>query len=61
MLKAIAGLEEAIRMSLEQNDRDFSKALIPKKQEYYERLRRVIYGLPENRPMATENNNEQDL
>lgn len=54
LLKMIGGLEESIRMSLDSGDPDFAKSLRLKKADYYERLRRVMYGLPEQREMGAE-------
>ncbi len=49
LLMAIGGLEAAILRSLEEKDYEFSKILKEKRADYYERLRRVSYGLPETR------------
>lgn len=54
LLKMIGGLEESIRMALENKDYEFAKTLHPLKARYYEKLRRVVYGLPEKRPDPTE-------
>lgn len=54
ILKMIGGLEESIRMSMENGDREFTTVLKAKKQDYYERLKRVSYGLPEKRTVETE-------
>lgn len=49
LLKLIGGLEISIRDALEQRDWDFSKQLKKLKPKYYEKLRRLMYGLPEER------------
>lgn len=49
LLLMIGGLEEAIRSAQEQRDWDFLKILKDLKANYYERLRRVAYGFPEER------------
>lgn len=54
LLKMIGGLEESIRMSLENGDKEFANNLRPLKKQYYERLKRVSYGLPEQRTVETE-------
>lgn len=54
LLKLIGGLEESIRMSLEGGDREFANILKAKKADYYERLKRVSYGLPEKRTVEAE-------
>jgi len=54
LLLMIGGLEEAILNAMEQSDWDFVKVLKSKKLDYYERLRRVAYGLPETRNQKTE-------
>lgn len=54
LLYMIGGLEESLRMSMEQKDWDFVKVLRPLKTDYYERLRRVAYGLPEERKLPAE-------
>jgi hypothetical protein len=47
LLLMIGGLEVAIRDQMEARDHDFVKVLKAKRANYYERLRRVAYGLPE--------------
>lgn len=54
ILYMIGGLEESIRNAMEQKDWDFLEVLKPLKKDYYERLRRVAYGLPEERKLPTE-------
>ena len=51
LLYMVGGLEECIRNAMEQKDWDFLKVLKPLKQDYYERLKRVAYGLPEERKL----------
>ena len=53
LLLTIGGLEESIRASLAQEDWDFVKVLRELKPKYYERLRRVAYGLPEESKLPT--------
>lgn len=50
ILLTIGGLEESLRMAQEQQEWKLKKILESKKTEYYERLRRCAYGLPEDRP-----------
>ena len=47
LLKLIGGLEESIRLTYEHKDVALRNTLIPMKANYYEKLRRVAYGLPE--------------
>lgn len=47
LLKTIGGLEESIRIAIENGDSEFIKELKPLKIKYYQKLRRVIYDLPE--------------
>jgi hypothetical protein len=54
LLLMIGGLEESIRSAIEQRDREFLAVLKPLKAKYYERLRRVAYGLPEERTVPAE-------
>lgn len=51
LLLMIGGLEESIRSALDQKDWDFLETLKPLKAKYYERLRRLAYGLPQERPL----------
>lgn len=53
LLLTIGGLEESIRFSQEQKDWDFLKVLKELKPKYYERLKRVAYGLPEESKLPT--------
>ena len=55
LLLTIGGLEESLRFAQEQKDWDFVKVLRELKPKYYERLKRVAYGLPEESKLpATE-------
>jgi hypothetical protein len=54
LLLMIGGLESTILASQEQRDWDFVNSLKPMRADYYERLRRIMYGLPEKRPTSTE-------
>lgn len=56
VLKMIGGLEESIRMALDNGDKEFVATLKPLKAKYYDKLRRVVYGLPEERSVSTEKN-----
>ena len=47
LLHMIGGLEASILETYKQDDKQFRNALLPLKAKYYERLRRVMYGLPE--------------
>lgn len=47
LLYLIAGFEEALRMAISDEDWEFQSTLKKKKQEYYEKLRKVMYGLEE--------------
>ena len=53
LLLMIGGLEESIRIAQEQKEWDFLKVLRPLKVKYYERLKRVAYGLPEESKLPT--------
>lgn len=53
LLLTIGGLEESIRVSQERKEWDFLKVLQELKPKYYERLRRVAYGLPEESKLPT--------
>lgn len=55
LLLMIGGFEVAIRDALENKDYDFLKVLKKKQVTYYERLRRVSYGLPEESTLPPEN------
>lgn len=50
LLLVIAGYEETLRMSIAEDDRAFQKVLIEQKTKAYQRLKRVMYGLPEEKP-----------
>jgi hypothetical protein len=50
LLRLIGGLEESIRIALDEKDWDFVKLLKEMKPRYYNRLRRVIHGLPQEEP-----------
>jgi len=54
LLHMIGGMEESIRFAQEQKDWDFLRVLRELKPKYYERLRRVAYGFPEERRVPTE-------
>lgn len=54
LLHMIGGIEESIRFAQEQKDWDFLKVLRELKPKYYERLRRVAYGFPEERRIPAE-------
>jgi hypothetical protein len=54
ILKMIGGLEVSIRIALEKGDKEFVRTLQPLEQKYYEKLRRVVYGLPEKSGLPTE-------
>lgn len=47
LLYQIAGVEESIRLAKDSSDWDFAKKLEPIKMKHYEKLRRIVYGLPE--------------
>lgn len=53
LLLMIGGLEESIRINMEQEEWDFVKLLKELKPKYLERLRRVAYGLPEESKLPT--------
>lgn len=53
LLLTIGGMEESIRFAQEQKDWDFVKVLKELKPKYYERLKRVAYGLPEESKLPT--------
>lgn len=53
LLKMIGGLEESIRIAQEQKEWEFLEVLRPLKTKYYERLKRVAYGLPEESKLPT--------
>lgn len=50
LLLVIAGCEEALRLSMAQEDYEFQQKLKATKSKYYEQLRRVMYGLPAETP-----------
>jgi hypothetical protein len=50
LLLMIGGLEVSILAAQEQQDWRFLDVLNSKKKSYYERLKRVSYGLPETEP-----------
>lgn len=50
LLMQVAGYEEVLRMSIADGDREFQRQLIGYKKEVYNKLRRVMYGLPEEEP-----------
>lgn len=55
LLLTIGGLEESIRTAQENREWEFLDILRPMKKRYYERLKRVAYGLPEESKLpATE-------
>lgn len=54
LLLMIGGLEVSILSAQDQKDYDFLKILQPLKTKYYERLRRIAYGLPEERTVPAE-------
>lgn len=54
LLYILGGLEASILEAMDQKDWDFVKMLKVQKADYYERLRRVSYGLPEKRTLPTE-------
>lgn len=56
LLRLIAGAEESKRMSLEYDpqNRDFANSLDKLKRSYYEKLKRALYGLPEDSKIPTE-------
>lgn len=54
LLHMIGGLEASILSAQEQRDWDFVNQLKPLRKGYYEKLRRVMYGLPEERPAKAE-------
>jgi pyruvate/oxaloacetate carboxyltransferase len=56
LLKLIAGCEETIRMTLEVDpgDTKFLTSIRALKKDYYERLKRLSYGLPETSRIPTE-------
>lgn len=47
VLLMIGGLEESIRVSYDLDDVIMARRLQQLKKTYYERLKKVIYGLPE--------------
>lgn len=53
LLYMLGGLEASILEAMDQRDWEFVKLLKVKKADYYERLRRVSYGLPEKRTFPT--------
>ena len=53
LLLIIGGMEESIRFAQDQKDWDFVKVLRELKPKYYERLRRVANGLPEESKLPT--------
>lgn len=53
LLLMIGGLEASILNAQDQRDWDFVNNLKPLRANYYERLRRILYGLPETRPTPT--------
>lgn len=55
ILLTIGGLEVSIRSAQEQLDWDFVKKLTPLRQKYYEKLKRLSYGLPEERTPKPKN------
>lgn len=54
LLLMIGGLEESIRIAQENKEWDFLEVLRPMKANYYKRLRRVAYGLPEEPKLPAE-------
>lgn len=54
LLYVIGGLEAAILEAMDQKDWEFIDMLKVKKMDFYERLRRLSYGLPEERSIPTE-------
>jgi hypothetical protein len=54
LLTLIGGLEVSILTAQEEKDWDFLKVLKSKQKNYYERLRRVSYGLTEERTLPAE-------
>lgn len=54
LLLMIGGMEESIRFAQENKEWEFLDVLRPMKIKYYERLRRVAYGLPEESQLPTE-------
>jgi hypothetical protein len=54
LLLTIGGLEETLRLSISKGDRGFQRMLDAQKMKYYEQLRRVMYGLPEERRVGPE-------
>lgn len=54
LLLMIGGLEESIRIAQENKEWEFLDVIRPLKVKYYERLRRVAYGLPEESTIPTE-------
>lgn len=53
LLLIIAGVEVSIRDAQELRDYEFLKILKGLKPKYYEKLRRLAYGLPEDRKLPT--------
>ena len=53
-LLLIAGLEASIMNAEEQRDWEFRKQLLPLRKDYYEKLRRLVYGLPEEPSKTSE-------
>ncbi|CAB4182676.1 hypothetical protein UFOVP1439_35 [uncultured Caudovirales phage] len=54
LLLMIGGLEESIRIAQENKEWEFLDVIRPLKVKYYERLRRVAYGLPEETRLPAE-------
>lgn len=54
LLLMIGGLESSILRAQENKDWKFLDTLKPLKANYYERLRRLSYGLPEESPLQSE-------